>query len=766
MVIKQTFRTLFLIFVLVITSVALVPAHAEPTAQDIRDLTCNAGVVGTITNSQLEEVWRLNASKGQVLDISMGQKGASTLDPMLIVEGPGGRIWTDDNSGTDNSAELYIIAPADGDYYIVATASYNGLTTGEYNLYVDCQFGGMQEDGMQTGGQINCPSETHDALTSNNYQDTWQIALQKDSQVTVLMTRTYGDFEPSLWVEYNGTRIDESDPNYYPQRDDIATVVFTPTTDGTYTIFAARRNLGQGHKTGRYTLLVACAPPSEPLPAQSGIGGELNCGVTSGDSLINANPEDHWRFSGSAGDVIGVEMVRTSHNLEPTLFLWGPDGSELTSAPSANNGTTASIVGYTLPVDGTYTVVAARAGRLNGTSQGNYHLVLICQAATDVPAPPTTPTIAYGDATVQGQILHNKWQDDWVFEGLAGDEITILMVRTSSDLDALLILYDANGNPLISCNDVSDGGELAPTDAIIIFTLPADGLYTIRATRYDREFGTTFGNYDLTLMRELRPGESMPIDIVGPGLQQTIMCNTVVTGSTIGSNGVWRDVWLFDAQGGQLVDLSMAATSGDLDSYIQVFDPLGNLIAEDDDGAGFPDAWMSVTFPATEQYQIVATRAGQEVGISSGTYELAIGCVGSAPAPGGGGNPPAAQPAQPPAVPPSGVIDQGYVFCGDTMLGAVTADTWYNQWYFDGTAGQDLILSLTRNAGDLDPFLVLIQPDGTWITDDDSGGGASGLAAQIYLTLPQTGTYTIQTTRAGMDQGITTGTYQLGVVCP
>ncbi len=65
--------------------------------------------------------------------------------------------------------------------------------------------------------------------------------------------------------------------------------------------------------------------------------------------------------------------------------------------------------------------------------------------------------------------------------------------------------------------------------------------------------------------------------------------------------------------------------------------------------------------------------------------------------------------------------------------------SYYKAYQFQGQAGQSVVLEM-RGTG-IDPYLVLFDPNGRKIAEDDDGGG--GKNARIAITLPNTGTYTL-----------------------
>jgi subtilisin len=96
-----------------------------------------------------------------------------------------------------------------------------------------------------------------------------------------------------------------------------------------------------------------------------------------------------------------------------------------------------------------------------------------------------------------------------------------------------------------------------------------------------------------------------------------------------------------------------------------------------------------------------------------------------------------------------GISQQGTISAGDP------GDT----YYFNGTAGQRIIVAMTNATASLDPFLSVWDPDGNLVAFNDNGGG--GKAARInLLILPRTGRYRIN---AGVAQSGSTGGYSIGV---
>lgn len=97
---------------------------------------------------------------------------------------------------------------------------------------------------------------------------------------------------------------------------------------------------------------------------------------------------------------------------------------------------------------------------------------------------------------------------------------------------------------------------------------------------------------------------------------------------------VFRQVWQFSANAGAVVDISMQARSGDLDPYLSLISPLGDVLISNESASGGLDAGiLAYQLPFTGQYRIVARRSGGingRAGTTAGGYRLALELRGGA----------------------------------------------------------------------------------------------------------------------------------------
>jgi len=72
----------------------------------------------------------------------------------------------------------------------------------------------------------------------------------------------------------------------------------------------------------------------------------------------------------------------------------------------------------------------------------------------------------------------------------------------------------------------------------------------------------------------------------------------------------------------------------------------------------------------------------------------------------------------------------------------VSLDDPFHNWTFAGEADQTIAIYMGTTDGNLDSYLTVLGPDGSFIAEDDNSGG--GLDSLIFVTLPDSGQYLIE----------------------
>ncbi len=386
-------------------------------------------------------------------------------------------------------------------------------------------------------------------------------------------------------------------------------------------------------------------------------------------------------------------------------------------------------------------------------------LVLAIVVTLIVPALPHAAAaggaIAYGQV-VSGAISGKTYFELWTFTGTRGDRVQILMEGDGA-LDPYLGLLLASTEEVIAEDDDSAGNSNAYLDV----TLPETGDYIIVATRYDFDTGTSSGRYTLSLT-----GGGGPINVstttttttgpqeISPGVY--MMGDLALGEPVVGTitNSSYAQIYRVDLQAGaDLVVAMFAGEQSTLDPYLGFGTEDGDVLAEDDDSGpqvegGQFDAYLRLTVSQAGSYLILATRAGLDAGTSTGDYVLIAGIPDESTG---------VQQTTGDELPP-GMTNMGAINIGATVKGTITADTYFHIYEYQGTANEQITITMTGTGG-LDSYLGILDPSDEVIAEDDDSAG--GLDAQISIRLPESGSFLIIATRSGLDEGNTTGSYSL-----
>jgi hypothetical protein len=314
---------------------------------------------------------------------------------------------------------------------------------------------------------------------------------------------------------------------------------------------------------------------------------------------------------------------------------------------------------------------------------------------------------------------------------LAGNTYQIDM--KSTDLDSYLRLEDPDGNQIA---EDDDGGGFP--NARIRQDINKTGTYKIIAT----SFGANSTGKFVVEIRGKGVGEATGTERVGgdgDGGSKTIKGKLANNDPEYaGRKGSFHKAYTHKLVQGHTYTIDL--TSTDIDSYLYLENPEGKVVAEDDDGGGFPNARITYKAPTTGNYKLIATsfKAGE-----TGDFTLSIKDAGG---PGGGGEKEAKQ-------------EKGVT---PLKLGVVTKSKLDNndKGYKNRNNHLHKVFSLKMESGktyvitmrsdDFDSYLFLEDGAAKVLEqDDDTGGGNTGLDAQITFNCTKDGTYRIITTTFG-----------------
>lgn len=199
------------------------------------------------------------------------------------------------------------------------------------------------------------------------------------------------------------------------------------------------------------------------------------------------------------------------------------------------------------------------------------------------------------------------------------------------------------------------------------------------------------------------------------------------------------DTWSFEATAGQGVRISLG--SDVVDTYLILRDPQGNVLAQDDDGAGNLDSLIEMRLPADGTYTVAATSFSG----GTGPYAIELTEIDASQLPD-----------------PTRAIVDGAITIGGTVSGTLESadaiyrerDTFADSYAFEATAGQPIEAHLRST--EFDGYLLLVGPTGELVAQDDDSG--AGTDSRVRTTAGIDGRYRLVATTFG---GGATGAYEL-----
>jgi hypothetical protein len=336
---------------------------------------------------------------------------------------------------------------------------------------------------------------------------------------------------------------------------------------------------GYGGATGAYALALTGGHPTLG-------GGVLNSGDSRAVVLSQAGLK--WQYQGQQGAYLTINVAAAEDPVDSRLALYGPDGALLASDDDGGGGLNAEIYEFQLPVAGLYTI---QAQSLADTGLVTLTVTGALQASGGGP-------LTLGKTQV-GTLKPGR-SHTWSFAGAAGQIVTIGL--NSIDFDTFLELRNSQG-VILAENDDSAGGS---NSTIGLFALPADDAYTVIARSANPDSG---GDYDLSVK---------PVEVAPGGGALTPDKPTqalLVPGQS--------DIWLVEARTGSLMTVTLQ--SEQMDTYLELYGPDGELVAEDDDSGGdLNAALLDISIPVDGEYRLVVKPARSDRAGEGGVYEILL----------------------------------------------------------------------------------------------------------------------------------------------
>lgn len=331
----------------------------------------------------------------------------------------------------------------------------------------------------------------------------------------------------------------------------------------------------------------------------------IEYGETVSGRITNPSEPVFYSFSGEQGDVVIVSA--TSNTVDVYLQIGDARANLLAENDDISRDNLNAEIEFTLPADGEYLVLV-------GAYEAGRYTLTLASDSVPVQGGSTTTTVSDDGFLIinDGQILDGEAIsiDEpviYTFTGNAGDAVTI--VANSDEIDPYIVLADRNGNTLAENDDISNNNLNSQINAV----LPANGQYLIGVFGYEAgpfELGLSIGG----------DGGGTPVI---PVSENTSGGEDVVSGE-IDDDNYYLEYPITVERDGDTITIDAQATSGDLDTYLGLFQ--GDVVvAENDDRAqGTTDSQLVYPNAEAGDYTVVVTRYGFDQGETTGEFDLII----------------------------------------------------------------------------------------------------------------------------------------------
>lgn len=214
---------------------------------------------------------------------------------------------------------------------------------------------------------------------------------------------------------------------------------------------------------------------------------------------------------------------------------------------------------------------------------------------------------------IGGTITDEVHYIEYTFSGQRGQEIFIFLQAVGSgDLDPVVKLRGPDG-PTLEDDDDWNTHAWSTRNSFLRHRLPANGAYTVTATRYREHDGPTSGNFLLWVT------DSYPRVAYYGNLSH----NQYIVGAI--SDEIYEVEHTYSGRAGETITITMEKITGDLDPYVKLRGPDSTPLRENDDvGYSNWNSLLTYTLPRTGAYTITATGSPYWDDPTSGEYKLRV----------------------------------------------------------------------------------------------------------------------------------------------
>jgi hypothetical protein len=386
-------------------------------------LTAGTPITGSITRSQITEIYRFTGQANDVITLSMDAT-AGNLDTLLLLLGPNGNIVgsNDDRApGVTNAQILNLTLVVPGEYTVIATRYGQSLggTEGSYSLLLEAQTAASAQTdavlatlgnlprgavaiSLQWGTNADIQLLVRDPQGNTLFNDRTSIPSGGQLIQNGNLNCTIAQGSPILYAYWPEGRLQpgpyEIEVQYRSQCNDnrpvraalnviagASNVITSVTQDMLFqeryvTSFfvdtAGAIVPGEGGLFGT-TVRPDASAFLQQVNATSDSIPTINFNETVNGSIRLDRRAEFYAFDAEAGQSVSIQMSRVNGTLDPVLFLISPNGLQVAQNDDATGDTRDSLINqFVLSEAGRYIIIATHFGGQFGVTAGDYTLGL------------------------------------------------------------------------------------------------------------------------------------------------------------------------------------------------------------------------------------------------------------------------------------------------------------------------------------------------------------------------------------------------------
>ncbi|MBZ0306752.1 MAG: hypothetical protein K8I82_11850, partial [Anaerolineae bacterium] len=232
-----------------------------------------------------------------------------------------------------------------------------------------------QENSLEFNTPVNAVFDAGDSHQ-------WQFQAYRDDVITLTLTRTDGEFIPTLSLLNDRNQIQAQ---INGSSDGSAVLTYRIPRFGEYVVQIT------GQAEGTYTLSLTLTERGRREVEQ----GTVEYGQPVIQQIDDSLPYHLWTFNGTIGQVVDINVEVLEGDLQPIVALTSPGGVNLGRAEGDKN---VRLLAVRLPGNGAYEILVRRRGDnlgFSGTTAGRYRLEVTLRNGPDA----TTNTLVVDEQT-------------------------------------------------------------------------------------------------------------------------------------------------------------------------------------------------------------------------------------------------------------------------------------------------------------------------------------------------------------------------------